>query len=89
MFSNLAGYGAQLAVQWALQGLTAHSPSLKSTAGSADVAGAELAAAELADVALMWQTVELESRAYGRRRARTSVSSLRSSGESSHVKEFH
>ncbi|BDA44583.1 hypothetical protein COCOBI_06-0590 [Coccomyxa sp. Obi] len=40
----------------------------------------DVAAAELADVTLMWQTVERDSRLRGRRRARTSVTSLRSSG---------
>lgn len=42
----------------------------------------DVAAADLADVTLMWQTVERDSRLRGRRRARTSVTSLRSSGGS-------
>ncbi len=45
----------------------------------------DVSAAELADVTLMWQTVERDSRLRGRRRARTSVTSLRSSGDSPSV----
>ncbi|KAK9908371.1 hypothetical protein WJX75_006826 [Coccomyxa subellipsoidea] len=57
------------------EGLAADLPTKEEAAGNADVA-----AAELADVALMWQTVEQESRLRRHRRARTSVTSLRSSG---------
>jgi hypothetical protein len=64
-----------------MQGLAADLPTKEEAAGNADVA-----AAELADVALMWQTVEQESRLRRHRRARTSVTSLRSSGDSPHRK---
>lgn len=50
-------------------------PQLEDGKGAPDVVDAELA-----DVALMWRNVELESRMRGHRRARTSVTSLRSSG---------
>lgn len=50
---------------------------------------AHVAAAELADVTLMWQTVERDSRLRGSRRARTSVTSLRSSGDPPFISLIH